>query len=66
MRYAISNFVVPTGSAGNASVTPDPAPVTIAVPVTLTANWTGLDLTMRWFGAISYAGTEDLTLFSVN
>ena len=63
--YAISNFVVPPGSAGNASVTPDPASVTIAVPA-LTASWTGLDLTLRWFGAISYAGTDDLTLFSVN
>ena len=56
LSYAISNFVVPSGSAGNASVTPDPAQVTIAVPVTLTASWTGLDTTKRWFGAISYAG----------
>jgi hypothetical protein len=66
LSYAISNFVVPPTSAGNASVSPDPASVTIAVPVTLTASWTGLDLTKRWFGAISYAGSDNLTLFSVN
>jgi hypothetical protein len=66
LAYAISNFVVPPTSAGNASVSPDPVAVTVGVPVDLTVSWTGLDLTKRWFGAIEYAGTEDLTLVSVN
>jgi subtilisin family serine protease len=64
--YALANFVVPTTSAGNASVTPNPASVTTGVPVTLTANWTGLDPAKRWFGVITYGGTDARTFFSVN
>jgi subtilisin family serine protease len=63
--YAISNFVVPAADAGNASVSPNPAVVTIGVPVTLTASWTGLDPAKRWFGVISYAGATNVTFFSV-
>ena len=63
--YAISNFVVDAASAGNASVTPNPASVTQGVPVTLTANWTGLDPTKRYFGVITYVGTTSYTFFSV-
>ena len=66
LPYAISNFVVPPTSAGNASVSPDPVSVTVGVPVELTVTWTDLDLTQRWFGAIQYEGTDDLTLVSVN
>ena len=66
LAVAISNFVVPSGSAGNAFVTPNPAPVTTGVPVTLTANWTGLDTAKRWFGVINYTGTTNITFFSVN
>jgi hypothetical protein len=46
-------------------VTPNPASVTVGEPLTLTANWTGLDATKRWFGAISYAGSDAVTYFSV-
>ena len=63
--YSISNFVVAPVSAGNASVTPNPAAVTPGVPTTLTANWTGLDPAKRWFGVIDYTGTGIFTLFSV-
>jgi len=63
--YQLSNFVVPTASAGNASVTPTPTPVTSGTPKTLTAAWTGLDPAKRWFGVISYSGATDVTLFSV-
>jgi len=63
--YKISNFVVPNTAAGNASVTPDPVSVTTGVPVTLTANWSGLVTTKRWFGVISYAGADSVTYFSV-
>ncbi|HEY0444760.1 MAG TPA: S8 family serine peptidase [Candidatus Limnocylindrales bacterium] len=64
--YGISNFVVPSAAAGNASVTPASAPATVGVPVTLTAHWTGLDTTKRWFGYIAYAGASDVTYLSVN
>jgi hypothetical protein len=63
--YAISNFVVPSADALNASVSPDPASVTLGVPITLTATWSGLDPAKRWFGVISYSGATDLTYLSV-
>jgi hypothetical protein len=63
--YHQSNFVVGTAAAGNATVTPDPASVTIGTPLTLTAAWTGLDPAKRWLGVISYAGTDTTTLLSV-
>jgi subtilisin family serine protease len=63
--YHQSNFVVGTADAGNATVTPDPASVTIGTPLTLTATWTGLDPAKRWLGVISYAGTDNATLLSV-
>jgi Fibronectin type-III domain/Bacterial pre-peptidase C-terminal domain len=63
--YGISNFVVPAADAGNASVTPNPACVTVGVPVTLTAHWSGLDPSKRWLGVISYAGADSTTLLSI-
>jgi hypothetical protein len=63
--YGISNFVVPSVDAGNATVTPDPVAVRVGIPVTLTAAWSGLDVTKRWFGVISYAGADSVTLLSV-
>jgi subtilisin family serine protease len=53
--YAITNFVVSSADAGNATVTPNPVAMTIGVPVTLTASWTGLDPTKQWLGVISYS-----------
>ncbi len=64
-NYGISNFVVPAADAGNASVTPNPASVTVGVPVTLTAHWSGLDPSKRWLGVISYAGADSKTLLSI-
>lgn len=63
--YAISNFVLPSGDAANASVSPNPASVTQGAPTTLDANWSGLDTSKRWFGVIRYTGTTNFTLFSV-
>jgi len=31
----------------------------------LTAAWSGLDPTMRWFGVVHYAGADDVTFVSV-
>jgi len=62
--YGISNFVVPDVDAGNLTVT-DNVAVTLGVPVTMTATWSGLDPAKRWFGVVSYAGATDVTLFSV-
>ena len=63
--YHLANFVVPGAANGNASVTPNPAPVTQGTPTTLTANWSGLDPAMRWFGVINYTGTSSHTYLSV-
>jgi subtilisin family serine protease len=64
-NYGLANFVVPSAPAGNASVMPNPAPVTQGEPTTLTASWDGLDAAKRWFGVINYTGTTSYTLFSV-
>jgi hypothetical protein len=63
--YGLANFVVDSADAGNATITPNPATVTIAVPTTLTATWSGLDPAMRWLGVISYAGADDVTFLSI-
>ncbi|HWJ11369.1 MAG TPA: S8 family serine peptidase, partial [Nocardioides sp.] len=63
--YGLANFVVDAASAGNASVTPNPAPVTQGSDTTLTASWTGLDPAKRYFGVINYEGTTSFTYLSV-
>jgi subtilisin family serine protease len=63
--YHQSNFVVGPATAGNATVTPNPASVTSGTPTTLTASWTGLDPAKRWLGLIEYSGATDVTVFSV-
>jgi subtilisin family serine protease len=63
--YHQSNFVVGSGSAGNATVDPNPATVTSGEPTTLTATWTGLDPAKRWLGLIEYSGASDVTVLSV-
>jgi subtilisin family serine protease len=63
--YHLANFVVPTADAGNASVNPNPANVTVGTETTLSANWSGLDPAKRWFGVINYGGSTDVTYFSV-
>jgi hypothetical protein len=63
--YNLANFVLPAGNAGNGNVTPNPAAGTVGVPLTLTANWAGLDPATRWFGYNTYGGTDTITYFSV-
>ena len=63
--YDLYSFVVPTGPAGNLTVTPNPATVVGGTPTTLTAAWTGLDPTKRYLGVLSYSGATDQTLVSV-
>ncbi|MDQ1625506.1 MAG: hypothetical protein QOJ49_1004, partial [Actinomycetota bacterium] len=63
--YHISNFVVGSADAGNATVSPNPATVTSGTATTLTAAWSGLTADKRWLGVISYTGADDVTLLSV-
>lgn len=63
--FELANFVVPDADLGNATVAPDPVAVTLGEPTTLTASWSGLDPTLRWLGAISYANSDTITLLSI-
>ena len=64
--YEIANFVVPTTDAGNLTLSPNPvsAPAELGQPSSVTATWTGLDAAKRWFGVISYSGSDVVTYFS--
>ncbi len=62
--YAISNFVVPNTDAGNLTVS-DNVNVSIASPVTLTLNWSGLDPSRRYLGVVSYANSTETTIVSI-
>jgi subtilisin family serine protease len=65
--YGLANFVVAPVDAGNVTLSPDPvpAPAVLGDPSTVTASWSGLDATKRWFGVISYAGADNLTYLSI-
>jgi subtilisin family serine protease len=66
--YELSNFVLGAADLGNLTVSPDPvpAPAQLGEPSTVTASWSGLDATKRWFGAVAYAGSDALTFVSIN
>jgi subtilisin family serine protease len=65
--YGLANFVVGSSDAGNLTLSPDPVPppATLGDPSTVTATWSGLDPALRYFGVISYAGTDAVTFFSI-
>lgn len=62
--YQLANFVVGPDDLPNSDVTTG-VQVDTGVPETLTASWTGLDVTKRWLGVISYEGSDTVTLLSV-
>jgi Fibronectin type-III domain len=62
--YTLNRFVVPDSPAGNLTVT-DNVNVSIASPVTLTLNWSGLDPSKRYLGVVSYANSTDTTVVSI-
>lgn len=55
--YGLANFVLPPGDLDNSGIAPDEAAVQVGEPVTFTASWSDLDVTKRWLGVITYAGT---------
>jgi hypothetical protein len=59
--------VVSSADAGNLTLSPNPVPppATLGDPATVTGTWTGLDAAKRWFGVISFAGSDTVTFFSV-
>jgi hypothetical protein len=63
--YTLYTTQVPAASAGNLSVSPNPANAQQGQPLTLTGTWSGLDPSKRYLGVLSYSGTSAVTLFSV-
>ena len=65
--YGIANFVLPAANLGNLTLSPNPVPppATLGDLSTVTATWSGLDPTKRYFGAISYGGSDVVTYMSV-
>lgn len=65
--YALANFVVAPVDDGNLVLSPNPVPPPAAIgdASTVTASWTGLDPALRYFGVISYAGSDVTTYFSI-
>jgi hypothetical protein len=53
-------------AAGSLTVQPNPVPVSLGQPFDYTASWSGLDPGLRWFGAISYRGSDATTYVTVN
>lgn len=54
-----------TPGVGGLTATPNPVPVTSNKPTSFELSWTGLAPATRYFGQLSYAGTDDTTLVSV-
>jgi hypothetical protein len=67
-NYSLANFALGSASAGNLTLSPDPvpAPAQAGEPSTVTASWSGLNVNQRYFGVISYAGSNDVTFFSAD
>jgi subtilisin family serine protease len=65
--YNLYTFVVPSADAGNTTLSPNPVPAPAALgdPATVTATWSGLDASKRYFGVIAYAGSDDVTFLSL-
>ena len=65
--YGLANFVVPAADALNLTLSPNPVPppATLGDSATVTGTWSGLDPAKRWFGVISFAGSDVVTYFSV-
>jgi hypothetical protein len=65
-----TGWVLPGSHAGRAAesltVRPNPVPVSLGAPFHYTASWSGLDPRLRWFGAISYHGSDATTYVTVN
>jgi hypothetical protein len=66
--YNLYTFIVPSADAGNTTLSPNPVPAPAALgdPAEVTATWSGLDAATRYLGVIHYAGSDVVTLLSVN
>jgi hypothetical protein len=58
-------WVVSPADGGNLTITPETVQGQPGQPLSLEASWSGLDMTQRWFGAISYSGSEQRTFVTI-
>lgn len=61
-----TGWVLSAGDRHNLSISPDTVAANLAQPFTYAAHWTGLDRSKRWFGAVTYPGSDRRTYVSVN
>jgi hypothetical protein len=61
-----TGWVLSPGDRHNLSISPDTVAANLAQPFTYSARWTGLDRSKRWFGAVTYPGSDRRTYISVN
>jgi hypothetical protein len=61
-----TGWVLSPGDRHNLSVSPKPVAANLAQPFTYSARWTGLDRSKRWFGTVTYPGSDGQTYVSVN
>jgi Subtilase family/Fibronectin type-III domain/PA domain/Peptidase inhibitor I9 len=61
-----TGWVLSPGDRHNLSISPKPVAANLAQPFTYSARWTGLDRSKRWFGAVTYPGSDRRTYVSVN
>lgn len=65
--FTQTNYLVtPATTLGSLTVTPNPVPVQIGRPTTLTVSWSGLDEDTPYLGWLGYEGTDATTIVSIN
>jgi Subtilase family/Fibronectin type-III domain/Peptidase inhibitor I9/PA domain len=66
LNASYAGWALSPGDRHNLSISPKPVAANLAQPFTYSARWTGLDRSKRWFGAVTYPGSEHRTYVSVN
>ena len=61
-----TGWVLKPGNRHNMSISPNRVAANLAQPFTYSADWHGLDRSKRWFGAVTYPGSDGQTYVSVN
>jgi Subtilase family/Fibronectin type-III domain/PA domain/Peptidase inhibitor I9 len=61
-----TGWVLRPGDRHNMSISPNRVAANLAQPFTYSAHWHGLDKSKRWFGAVTYPGSDGQTYVSVN
>jgi subtilisin family serine protease len=63
-QFSLRSFNV-GAAAGNLTATPDPLPVTLGQPATVTLSWSGLTAGTPYLGTVGYSGSDARTIVSI-